>query len=247
MFKNIGKGIGYYKGSLGLISKLNLWKFFLIPISICFLFAVAVFFFAYGLADNVANYLMQSWTWEWGKETMHSIFEVLGFVIIIVAGFMIYKRVVMALSAPFMSPVSEKIEEHLTGKKVTTDASFLQLLIRGIKINLRNLTLELLWTFLLFMVGWIPVIGLLTTPVLFLMQGYFSGFGNMDYTLERHMNFTQSLAFVQKNRGLAIGNGIIFGLLLFIPVIGFVIALPLSVSAATKQTVEALQEQKKLT
>ncbi len=246
MFKKIGEGIGYYKGTLRLISELNLWKFFFIPILIYFLFAAIVIYSAYGLSDNVSEYLMQSWTWSWGRETMHAIFNVLGFVIILIVGFMVYKRVVMAFSAPFMAPISEKIEEHLTGKKIPTEASFMQLLVRGIKINLRNLMLELLWTFLLFFVGWIPIIGLLTTPVLFLMQAYFSGFGNMDYTLERHMNYSQSIAFVKQNKGLAIGNGIVFALLLLVPVVGFILALPLSVTAATKQTVEALQDQNKM-
>jgi len=245
MFKNIGKGISYYKGSFGLIHQLKLWKYFFVPIAICIVVAISVILSAYAFKDNLADYLVQSWTWSWGKETMQSILETLSFILIIVAGFLSYKRIVMALSAPFMSPISEKIEEHLTGENKPSEAGFWQLLIRGLKINMRNLMLELLWTFLLFIVGFLPLIGLLTIPVLFLMQAYFSGFGNMDYTLERHLDYNRSIAFVKKNRGLAIGNGIIFALLLLIPVVGFIIVLPLSVTAATKQTVEALQEQKK--
>ena len=34
----------------------------------------------------------------------------------IVIGLILFKHIIMALSAPFMSPVSEKIEAHLTGK-----------------------------------------------------------------------------------------------------------------------------------
>jgi len=242
MFKGIIKGIGYYKGSLRLINDLNLWKFFLIPIGICVLVALAIFFLASGLSDNVADYLMQSWTWSWGRKTMHAIFEVMAFLIIILAGFLVFKRVVMALSAPFMSPISEKIEERITGNKINSGASFMELLIRGIKINMRNLFLELLWTFLLFIIGFIPVIGLLTAPVIFLIQAYFIGFGNMDYTLERHMSFNKSIAFVQKNKGLAMGNGIVFALMLLIPVFGFIIAIPFSVTASTVATVDAMKE-----
>lgn len=243
MFKNILKGLSHYKGSLKLIQELNLWKFFLIPIGICVLVAVAIYFAAYGLSDNVADYLMNSWTWSWGRETMHAIFEVMAFLIILLIGYLVFKRMVMALSAPFMSPISEKIEEHITGIKINSGASFSELLWRGIKINMRNLFLELLWTFLLFILGFIPLIGLLTAPILFLMQAYFIGFGNMDYTLERHMEFNKSIAFVQKNRGLAIGNGIVFALLLMIPVFGFIIAIPISVTAATVTTIEALNEE----
>ncbi|MDA8648225.1 EI24 domain-containing protein [bacterium] len=242
MFKSIIKGIGDYKGSLKLINDLNLWKFFLIPIGICVLVALAIYFAAYGLSDNVADYLMQSWTWKWGRNTMHAIFEVMAFLIILLAGYLVFKRVVMALSAPFMSPISEKIEEHITGKKINSGASFMELLLRGIKVNLRNLSLELMWTFLLFVLGFIPIIGLLTAPVIFLIQAYFIGFGNMDYTLERHMNYKKGVAFVQKNKGVAIGNGVIFALLLLIPVIGFIIAIPFSVTAATVSTIDAIKE-----
>lgn len=242
MFKDIFKGIGYYKGSLGLINELNLWKFFLIPVGISVLVALGIYFAADGLSDYVADYLMQSWSWSWGRETMHAIFEVMAFLIILLAGFLVFKRVVMALSAPFMSPISERIEEHITGNKVNSGASFMELLLRAIKVNMRNLFLELVWTFLLFILGFIPVIGLLGAPILFFIQAYFIGFGNMDYTLERHMSFNKSVAFVQKNRGLAIGNGIVFAVILLIPIIGFLIAIPFSVTAATVATVDAMKE-----
>ncbi|XOV65912.1 MAG: EI24 domain-containing protein [Fluviicola sp.] len=225
-----------------MINDLNLWKFFLIPIVISLLLATSIYFAALGLSDNVADYFMKSWTWSWGRETMHAIFEIMAFLIILLIGFLIFKRLVMALSAPFMSPISEKIEAHITGQQIKSDAGFLELLWRGLRVNMRNLLLELLWTFLFFVLGFIPIIGLITAPILFLIQSYFIGFGNMDYTLERHMNFKKSIAFVQGHKGLAIGNGIVFSLLLLIPFVGFLIAIPFSVTAATVSTVEVLKE-----
>lgn len=244
MLKDILKGINYYKGSFALMKQLKLWKFFAIPILISVVLAFGIVFSAWGLSDNVSNYLIQIWIWDWGKETMHSVFGVLGFILVLATGLLLYKRSIMAFSAPFMSPISEKIEAHITGNKITSTSSFTELLMRGIRVNTRNLLLEFLWTFLLFLFGIIPIIGIASTPVLILLQSYFSGFGNMDYTLERHFNTRQSIAFVKRNRGLAIGNGIVFALLLVIPVVGLIIALPLSVTAATRQTVDALNEEK---
>ena len=63
----------------------------------------------------------------------------------------------------------------------------------------------------------------------------------MDYTLERHFKYNESLQFVRNHRGLAIGNGIVFMLFLLIPIIGVILVLPLSVTAASVKTVEALQ------
>ena len=64
--------------------------------------------------------------------------------------------------------------------------------------------------------------------------------------LERHFKYNESLSFVRNHRGLAIGNGIVFMLFLLIPIIGVILVLPLSVTAATTQTVAVLQTENRL-
>jgi CysZ protein len=78
---------------------------------------------------------------------------------------------------------------------------------------------------------------------LFLTQAYYAGFGNMDYTLERHFKYRESVKFVKKHRGLAIGNGIVFMLFLLIPVLGVILVLPLSVTSASLRTIEVLEKK----
>ena len=68
----------------------------------------------------------------------------------------------------------------------------------------------------------------------------------MDYTLERHYKYTESIEFVKRNRGLAIGNGMIFMLMLLIPVIGIILVLPLSVTAASTETLKVLETTKQI-
>jgi CysZ protein len=150
---------------------------------------------------------------------------------------------ILALSAPFMGPISEKIEVHLTGvKSIDQKSSFVKLLIRGLRIAIRNLVRELILTIPILLIGLIPIIGIFSTVLLFLMQAYFAGFGNMDYTLERHYDYKESVKFVKRNRGMATGNGIIFMLFLIIPVIGVILVLPFSVTAATTETVKRIQK-----
>ncbi|MGB6267718.1 MAG: EI24 domain-containing protein, partial [Olleya sp.] len=86
----------------------------------------------------------------------------------------------------------------------------------------------------------IPVVNIFSTALLFLVQGYYAGFGNMDYTLERHYNYKNSIHFIKQNRGIAIGNGVVFILFLLIPVIGVILVLPLSVTAASLSTVKLM-------
>ncbi|WP_299548023.1 EI24 domain-containing protein [Seonamhaeicola sp.] len=242
MIKDISSGIKAYFGAFGLISRLKLWKFFVIPMAISFVTFIIIFWSAYGLSDNIGGFISRIWVWDWGKETFSSISAFIGGLIVLVIGLILYKHIIMALSAPFMSPVSEKIEAHLTGIEAQShrDTSFMQQLWRGIRINVRNLLMELLLTIPILLLKFIPVVNIFSTILLFLMQAYYAGFGNMDYTLERHFKYTESLAFVRKNRGLAIGNGIVFLLCLLIPIIGVILVLPLSVTAASVRTVEAL-------
>ena len=243
MIKNIISGIKAYFGAFSLISKLKLWKYFAIPMLISFITAIAVFGSAYGLSDNIGAFISKIWIWDWGKETFSAISNFIGGLIIVVIGLILFKHIIMALSAPFMSPVSEKIEAHFTGNTSHShrDTTFMQQLWRGIKINGRNLLMELLLTIPILLLKFFPVVNIFSTILLFMVQAYYAGFGNIDYTLERHYQYKESLQFVRKHRGLAIGNGIVFILFLLIPVIGVILVLPLSVTAASTRTIEVLQ------
>jgi len=247
MLKNIFKAIKAYGGTFGLISKLGLWKYFAVPMAISFFTAVLIGFSAWGLSDNLGAFISKFWFWEWGTEAFRAISNFLGALIIIALGIVLYRHIVMALSAPFMSPVSEKIEKHLFGTNHShRNTSNTEQLLRGIRINVRNLLMELLLTIPIILIGFIPVIGIISSVLLFLVQSYYAGFGNMDYTLERHFKYSESIQFVKRNKGLAIGNGIVFMLVLLIPVVGIILVLPLSVTAASTETLEVLENSKEI-
>jgi len=246
MINNILKGIQTYTGAFALISKLKLWKYFAIPIIISVVTAAIIGLSAYGLSDNIGRFIANIWPWEFGKGTFTSISTFIGGIVVLAIGLILYKHIIMALSAPFMSPVSEKIEAHLTGieKHNHRNTSFKDQLWRGIRINIRNLGKELLITLPILVLKFIPVVNIFSTVLLFLVQAYYAGFGNMDYTLERHFKYRESINFVGKHKGIAIGNGIVFILFLFIPVIGVILVLPLSVTASSINTVNLLKEEK---
>ena len=248
MLRDIFSGINAYTNAFKLISQLKLWRYFVIPIAISVITAITIFLLAYGLSDNIGGFISRIWIWEWGKATFAVISEIFGGLLVLAIGLILYKHIIMALSAPFMSPVSEKIEFHLYGKELSyRNTSFQQQLWRGIRINVRNLFMELLLTIIILMISLIPVIGWVTTIFLFVIQAYYAGFGNMDYTLERHFKYKDSIAFVRKNRGVAIGNGIVFMLFLLIPIVGVILVLPLSVTAASTKTLELLNSKNPLT
>ena len=247
MIKGILNGLKTYSKSFGLISKLGLWKYFAIPMTISLITAIIIGLSAWGFSDNLGHWIAQVWPWEFGAQTFDTIAQIFSGLLIIAIGLILYKHIIMALSAPFMSPVSEKIEAHLKGEEQHThrDTGFREQLVRGARINLRNLSLELLITLPILLLNLIPIIGsIISTILLFLTQSYYAGFGNMDYTLERHYQYRESIDFVKGNKGQAIGNGMVFMLFLLIPVVGIILVLPVSVTAATVQTVELLDQKK---
>ncbi len=142
MIKNIILGIKEDGGAFALISKLKLWKYFIIPVFISIFTAVLMALEAYILSDNIGSFISKAWIWDWGKETFTGLSNFFGAVIIIILGLIVYKHIILAFSAPFMGIVSEKIEFHLYGdvKHLHRKSSFFEQLIRGIRINIRNLS-----------------------------------------------------------------------------------------------------------
>jgi len=242
MINGVLMGIKSYGKAFTLVSELKLWRYLIVPILIALLiFSVIVIpmFFLYSVTKGFLGY--------WDSETANNVFfEVAHYTEIamfFIVGKIFYKHLAMAILSPVMSPVSTKIETHLYGdthKHIET--TFMKSLSRGLRINTRNFIREMLLTMLLFLFGLIPIIGLASIVLLFIVHAYYAGFSNMDPTLERHHNYRDSIRFVKKHRGIAIGNGAIFLLCLFIPLVGLIVSYPISFIAASVATLETINK-----
>jgi CysZ protein len=249
MIKDIISSIKNYFKAFSLINKIGLWKYFLIPALIGLLLGVFFISTAYGLSDDLGEYISKLWPFEYGKNTIGNLSSWLGGLIILLLGIIVYKHALMALSAPFMTPVSEKVEAFITSKeprKKKGNTEFFKLLFRSIRLNIRNLLKELLITIPLIFLSLIPVIGIFASVLILYIQSYYTGFGNIDYTLERYFNYRDSKSFVKRHRGIAVGNGLIFTLMLFIPLIGVMLTLPIATVAATIDTTDKLLLEEQL-
>lgn len=246
MIKDFFVAIKMYSKALFLIKKLHLWKYFLIPAFISLVLGILLSLSIYCLSNDIGFSIARFYPFSFGKEIITSAGTILGGLIILGIGIVLYKHIVMALSAPFMAPLSEKVEEHLTGVDCKMP-SMKESLVRGIRINIRNLFFELCIVIPCTILAFIPVIGIVFTLISFLTQSYYAGFGNMDYTLERHLKYQHSINFVKQNRFTAIGNGVLYTLVLLIPFVGIIFILPISTVAATISTLEKLNvDPKKL-
>lgn len=155
------------------------------------------------------------------------------------------KFIVLIICSPIMALLSERIEEILSGNKFPF--SFKQFIIdifRGIRVTFRTLFFQSLIYIACLFVGWIPIIGALVIPVLWISGWYFMGFNMMDYTYERRkMNISAGAKFTRSHKGIAIGNGMIFSFLLWIPFLGITLAPILSIVAGTLATIDALEKK----
>ncbi|HRO07932.1 MAG TPA: EI24 domain-containing protein [Saprospiraceae bacterium] len=169
--------------------------------------------------------------WEWAK---HTIF----FTILTATGIAWFfwigmKYVLLILAGPMLSLVSEKLEKQMGTYNGMSGFSFTASAARTVRINMRNMLKELSLTGVLFIGGLIPGLNIIVLILLFLVQSYFAGFGIMDFYLERHYTYRESVALVYKQKWAAIALGAIFTLLFLIPIVGVLVAPYLCTVAAT--------------
>ncbi len=239
MFQDFLNAIKNYTQAISLIKKLKLWRYFFIPAIISLFLTISISIIIFNFSHYFGDYISSIYPWDFGMTFITNASNIIGGLIIFGIGLVLYKHIVMALSAPFMSPLSEKIEEHISGISCTTP-SMSNSLIRGLRINIRNMIIELLIVIPCTLLSFIPIIGIVFTIISFLALSYYAGFGNLDYTLERHLNYKNSIQFVRQNRPTAIGNGALYTLSLLIPFIGIIFILPISAAAATISSLEKL-------
>lgn len=243
MFKDFFDGVTSYGKAMKVIALQNLWSYIMIPGVISIILGGSIAYAAYLLSDDLSFNLVLAYpnNW-WGYDFFQSIAYGVSWGILAVAGLFVYRVLLMGLVAPFMSPLAAKVQEYVTGQPVYDPPFFsatnFRLILRGIALSLRNVTKEVWFTFWLIMLGFIPMFGFLAPLLLFLVQAFYSGFGNMDYSLEKYYNIQESKAFSQRHRWLAIGNGTIFLTLLGIPILGLFLAPGLSTVAATLETMK---------
>ena len=244
MIKDIFLGMSGYLKHLPLISRLGLWKYIFIPMLMGIVLLLVVSGSAYGLSDNLGEWLIGWYKLDWGASVVATFSSWIAGIIIFVVGIIGSKYVIMILASPFMSPMSEKIEaSNPRGLNLHANPpSAMGGIIRGLRLAAGNIVKELLLTALLLLLGIIiPIISPITAILIFLLQSYYAGGGNMDFTLERYYGVKESRKFIKANKGLAIGNGIVFMAMLMLG-FGFLFAPSLGTLAVTSEVVDRIEQ-----
>jgi len=253
LVKDFILGFGSYTKALSFIFKHRMQWTFLIPIAlniVLILLGVNLVANISTLLDGMLSAYLNPESWEfWGSEFLANSVGILIKVIMQLLFFFLFAflggYIILIIMSPLLAYISEKTEALVKG----TDYPFswIQLFkdaLRGIVIAVRNFVLESFAIVILFILSFIPLVQLISAPALFLISAYFYGFSFMDYTAERRkMKVGESVSFIRRNKGIAMGNGAPFAFTLLIPVIGVTLSTFLAIVGSVSATLAILEKE----
>ncbi len=249
MLKEIIIAIQAYSHTHSFIIRHRLWKWILIPgLIYTLLFCVGIYLFAVSSHSAIEFMLQKSGIAEWIKNSWLSFLlifaQIILNLILLLFYFSLFKYLFLIIGSPLFAYLSEKTESIIEGKEFPL--SFKQLMkdiLRGIRLALRNMLWQTVYTISILVLSFIPVIGWVTPLLALLIECYYLGFSMLDYSCERNkLSTTQSIGLIGRHKGLAIGNGIVFYLMHLIPVLGWLFAPSYAVIAATISLYKAKTE-----
>ncbi|MBC7887691.1 MAG: EI24 domain-containing protein [Ferruginibacter sp.] len=243
MLKDIIVAIQSYYQAHQFIVKHRLWKWILVPgIIYSLLFCAGIYLFWIS-SGNAIDYVLsitglKKWMNAMEEGWLKFLFifgQVILNLVLILFYFSLFKFLFLIVGSPLFAYLSEKTAAIMEGKEFPF--SFAQLLkdiSRGIKLALRNAFWQTVYVVSILILSFIPFFGWFTPLFALLIECYYLGFSMLDYNCERNkLSASQSAAFISDHKGLAIGNGIVFYTMHWVPVAGWILAPSYAVIAAT--------------
>ncbi len=223
MLKEIVIAFQSWREANRFIDQHKLWKWILVPGFIYTVLFIAGMYFFWSSADDAVSWVseqmrIENWLQHQRSGWLSFFFVMMGMMlrlILVLFYFSLFKYVILIIGSPLFAYLSEKTEAIIEGKdhsfnwpELRKDAA------RSIRIALRNCLLQILYFIGLVLMSLVPVIGWITPIIALLMECYYYGFSMLDYSFARS-GFTrqQSIRFIGRHKGLAVGNGILFYLM----------------------------------
>ncbi len=173
------------------------------------------------------GYVLQNNVFEPKLDSINSLvwYLIYGLVEVTIGMVLMYfaKYMVVAILSPLLAHISEKTERILTKEKQKyTWNQFKEDIIRAVKLMIRNL----MWYYIYFVVIQLIAYIFWEKPsesplqwLIVLIASYYYGFSFLDYVNERRRrNVSESILFIRKHSGLAISIGLIYYVMIFVPV-----------------------------
>lgn len=249
MLKEIIIAIQSYFEAHHFIVKHRLWKWILIPGLIYTILFLAGFYLFWISSNSAIEFiLLKSGARPW-LDSMHDswlrylfiVGQVILHLILLLFYFSLFKFMFLIIGSPVFAYLSEKTEGIMEGKDFPFNLKQLMAdIFRGIRIALRNILWQSVYLLTILILSFIPLLGWVAPLVALFVECYYFGFSMLDYSSERNkMSYGQSIDFIGNHKGLAIGNGMVYYMMHFVPVIGWLFAPSYAVIAATLSILNA--------
>ena len=227
MLKEIVISIQSYVRAHQFIRKHKLWKWIIIPGIFYMLMFVAGIYFFWHSSNAAVSYLSQvigveKWLHKQQSAILSFLFMMGSIMVRLVLGFYyfsLFKYLFLIIGSPVFAYLSEKTEAIIDGKDHPVRMQQIgKDMLRGTRIALRNGLWQTVYTVSILLLSFIPIVGWITPVISVFVECYYYGFSMLDYSCERHkLSPAESIAYIGQRRGLAIGNGLVFYLMHFIP------------------------------
>ncbi len=242
MFNQISLGFKSYFRAHRFIWKQKLWPYLLIPGIINILLLGLLVYAALNMDSGLQSYMdsflegNDSWWFTMSEYIIRILFNLFVFIVY----FIIYKNLVLIIMSPILALLSEKVDSLYTGRDFPFSWKvFISDVWRGVKIAIRNLSIELVLILIIALFGLIPLIGIIAPIMIILIECYFYGYSMIDYSNERKkMTMRASNQYVRENKYLSTTIGLMFYLMFLIPFIGWVFAPCYGIVAGTLAVLE---------
>ncbi|MEO6488790.1 MAG: EI24 domain-containing protein [Ferruginibacter sp.] len=253
MLKEIIIAIQSFAQAHRFIVKHRLWKWILIPgIIYTILFIIGIYLFWITSNSAIEFVLLKSGVKNWLDRMQDSwlfwffiIGQVIFRLVLLLFYFSLFKYLFLIIGSPVFAYLSEKTESIIEEKDFPF--SFKQLMTdigRAVRIAFRNMLWQTVYVVTIVILSFIPLFGWIAPLVSLFVECYYFGFSMLDYSSERNkMSAPQSIEFISRHKGLAIGNGMVFYIMHLVPVIGWLFAPSYAVIAATLSLFSAKKSQ----
>ncbi|MEI7588297.1 MAG: EI24 domain-containing protein [Chitinophagia bacterium] len=248
MLKELILAIRAYFSAHRFILQHQLWKWMIVPgILYAYLFVVGMNYFSQSSSFFIESIILRTGLKSW-VDTLSN--DLLGFFItmgsfwlwftLLLFYFALFKYLFLMLFAPFFAYLHLRIDAIQKNIPYVFNSNvYRKLITRALLLNVTNLLWQTVYLIPIVIICTLPIIGWFTPIFTILIECYFLGAAMLDYSLaSEHKNKVAAAAYVNNHKGLPIGNGLIFYLLHFIPILGWITAPFYSLIAAQLNTLE---------
>lgn len=233
---NFIKGLTYPFNKAGyFLSKPRIMFYSSIPILINLIIYTLIFIFSYSKLQHLIKYFT-GFEENSGVliQLLHYFLSFISIIILLFVCYFLFTIFGGLITAPFNEKISQMIEADFADSEIQNKPGFIKDIIQSISAELKKILFYLGLVIPILLIGFIPVVGNLTSAILgFLLSCFYNALDFLDYPMTRkNLKFRQKIHVVKKGGFLSWGFGLISFIMMFVPLVN-VFTKPLLVVAGT--------------